>query len=238
MKRPTTPTCLLIATLAALLIGLMPQQILADDGFKSIFDGKTLEGWDGNPAFWSVEDGAIVGQTTADNPTKGNTFLIWRGGEPADFELKIEYRLTNHNSGIQFRSFEDVEKYGKWVIGGYQADIAENVRFDGILYGEKFRGILAHRGDKTVIGTDHKPKVVGKVGDSDELLKAFKRGEWNTYHIVAKGNKLTHSVNGVTMVEVVDDDVEMRRADGLIALQLHAGPPMKVEFRNIQLKEL
>ena len=207
-----------------------------EEGFVPIFDGKTLEGWDGNSKFWSVEDGAITGQTTPDNPTKGNTFIIWRGGQPGDFELKIEYRLINHNSGIQFRSWEEPD--AKWVIGGYQADLADNVKFDGMLYGERFRGFLCQRGDKTVIGEDHKAKVVGKVGDTDELLKHIKRGEWNSYQIVAKGNHLSHSINGQKMVDCTDEDTEMRRDKGLIALQLHQGPPMKVQFRNIRIKIL
>ncbi len=224
-----------LVCLAALASAVLVGVAAAEDGFQPIFDGKTLEGWDGNPDFWRVEDGAITGETTAENPTKGNTFMIWRGGSPGDFELKLEYRLRNHNSGIQFRSFEVPDQ--KWVIGGYQADIADVERFDGLLYGERFRGILCFRGDKTVIGADHKPKVVGKVGDTDELLKKIKRADWNEYHIIAKGNKLTHSINGQPMVECVDEDVEMRRSDGLIALQLHAGPPMKIQFRNIRLKE-
>lgn len=235
MKRAATLLCLSIVSLA--LLPGTPAMAADEDGFKPIFDGKTLDGWDGNPKFWRVEDGAIIGETTPDNPTPGNTFIIWRGGTPGDFELKLEYRLRNHNSGIQVRSFEDVDKYGKWVVGGYQADIAEAVQFDGILYGEKFRGILAQRGDKTVIGDDHKAKVVGKVGDRDELLSHIKRGDWNEYHIVAKGNVLTHSINGQQMIECTDEDKEMRRSDGIIAFQLHAGPPMKVEFRNIRLKE-
>ena len=219
------------------LLAMLPLAAMAaeEEGFKPIFDGKSLEGWDGNPKFWSVQDGAITGETTPDNPTKGNTFIIWRGGTPGDFELKLEYRLRNHNSGIQVRSFEVPD--AKWVVGGYQADIAEATQFDGILYGERFRGILAQRGDKTVIGPDHKPKVVGKIGDRDELLKAVKRGDWNEYHIVAKGNVLTHSVNGQQMIECTDEDKEVRRKDGIIAFQLHAGPPMKVQFRNIRLKE-
>ncbi len=208
-----------------------------DEGFRSIFDGKTLDGWDGDPKFWSVEDGAMTGETTPDNPTPGNTFIVWRGGTPADFELKVEYRLRNHNSGIQVRSFEKPDEWGRWVIGGYQADIAEAKQFDGILYGERFRGILCMRGDKTVIGEDHKPKIVGKLGDPTELLSHVKPNDWNEYHIIAKGNRLIHSVNGHQMVECTDDDVEMRRADGLLAFQLHAGPPMKVQFRNIRLKE-
>jgi len=235
MKHCTTFVCLAVLGLVAMAPAVA---VAADEeAFKPIFDGKTLEGWDGNPKFWRVEEGAIVGQTTAENRTGGNTFIIWRGGTPGDFELKLEYRLTNHNSGIQFRSFEDEEKYGKWVVGGYQADIAENTQFDGILYGEKFRSILCQRGDKVVIGENHKPKVVGKVGDRDELLKAIDREGWNSYHIVAKGNHFSHSINDTQMVDVTDDDVQMRRKDGIIAFQLHAGPPMKVEFRNIRLKE-
>ena len=230
------PKAILLLTLVATFASMA---VAADDeGFKSIFDGKTLDGWDGNPKFWRVEDGCMVGETTKDNRTKGNTFVIYRGGEPADFELKIQYKLHNHNSGVQYRSFEDVDKYGRWVIGGYQADIAEADKFHGILYGEKYRGILAMRGDKVVIGDDHKPKVVGKVEGAEELLSKIKKGDWNEYHIIAKGNHFIQKINGVTMVEATDEDKQMRRKAGLIALQLHAGPPMKVEFKNSRLKEL
>ena len=137
------------------------------EGFVSIFDGKSLKDWDGNPKFWRVEDGAITGQTTKENPTKGNTFIIWRGGKTADFELKLQYKIINGNSGIQYRSFEVKDK--KWVIGGYQADFEAGKTYSGILYGERFRGILANRGQKTVIGDNHKPKVVGSVGDSKAI---------------------------------------------------------------------
>lgn len=226
--------CLLATALAAVSSSLWAEE----DGFRPIFDGKTLEGWDGNPDLWRVEEGCIVGQTTPEKPTKGNTFLIWRGGEPADFELKVEFKLTNYNSGIQVRSFEDPEKWGKWAAGGYQADIEESGRYMGICYGERFRGILAMRGDRTVIGGDHKPEVVGKVGDPDELLKKIDLTGWNEYHIIARGWTITQKINGVTMAEVTDEDEEVRRAKGLIAFQLHAGPPMKVEFRNVRLKEL
>jgi lysophospholipase L1-like esterase len=210
---------------------------VGDNGFRPIFDGKTLEGWDGNPEFWRIEEGVIVGETTPEKPTKGNTFLIWRGGQPGDFELKAEYRMRNGNSGIQVRSWEEPDKWGKWVIGGYQADIDESGRYTGILYGERYRGILAERGQKTEIGEDHKPKVVGQIGPADELIKKVDLKGWNEFHIVARGNRITQSINGQTMVDVVDNDVQQRRAMGLIALQLHAGPPMKVEFRNIRIKE-
>jgi hypothetical protein len=209
------------------------------DGYVSLFDGQTLKNWDGNPAFWRVEDGTITGQTTIDNPTKGNTFVIWRGGEVADFELKLEYRLIGGNSGIQYRSFEVPGQ--KWVIGGYQGDFESGDRFSGILYGERARGILAKRGEKTVIGQDGKPKVVGKVGDSVEIQKKINKEDWNSYHIIAKGNQLTHKINGVVTVEVTDEDIEghdRRAVSGLLALQLHQGPPMKVQFRNICIKTL
>ncbi len=211
----------------------------ADDaGFTQLFDGKTLTNWDGNPEFWRVEDGAIVGQTTAEKPTKGNTFIIWRGGELGDFELKAEFKIEGGNSGIQYRSFEVPN--AKWVIGGYQADIDSNPSggFTGIVYGEKFRGILAQRGTKATVGDDHKAKETGKIGDPTEILKTYKRGEWNEYHITGQGFHFVQKINGVTTAELTDDDKEQRKATGLLALQLHAGPPMKVSFRNIRLKKL
>ena len=221
--------CLILAT---------PRLLQAEDkGFQPIFDGKTLKNWDGDPRFWSVKDGAITGITTKDNPTQGNTFIIWRGGEPGDFELKLQYKIIGHNSGIQYRSFP-IKGADKWRIGGYQADMEAGDKYSGILYGEKFRGILALRGEKTVIGKNHKPKVVGSVGDTDEIQKHIKKEDWNDYHIIARGNHFIHKINGITTVDVTDNDVDMRRDKGLIALQLHAGPPMEVQFRDIQLKEL
>jgi hypothetical protein len=205
----------------------------AEDGWETIFDGKTLKDWDGNPAFWSVRDGAITGQTTKENPTKGNTFIIWRGGDVGDFELKLQYKIIDGNSGIQYRSFE-VEGQ-KWVIGGYQGDFEAGKTYSGILYGERYRGILANRGQKTVIGEDGKPKVVGSVGDSAEIQSKIKHEDWNDYHIVAKGNVFKHFINGVQTIECTDEDDEAR-ASGVLALQLHAGPPMIVQFRKIQIK--
>ncbi|WP_417735436.1 PVC-type heme-binding CxxCH protein [Rosistilla oblonga] len=212
-----------------------------EDGFISIFDGKTLDNWDGNPAFWSVEDGMITGQTTADNPTKGNTFLIWRGGEVGDFELQLEYKLIGGNSGIQYRSFEVDPEKQKWVVGGYQGDFESGDTYSGILYGEKFRGILANRGQKTeLVRNDGKFKVnvVGSVGDSATIQSKIKKEDWNAYTITAKGFEFKHKINGVPTAECTDNDTKERRANGILALQLHAGPPMKVQFRNIRLKHL
>ncbi len=226
----------------ALLICLAASFATAEDaGYTSLFDGKTLDKWDGNPKFWSVEDGAITGQTTADNPTKGNTFIIWRGGELGDFELKLEYRIINGNSGIQYRSFSVEDKNNpanKWVVGGYQGDFEAGDTYSGILYGERFRGILANRGQKTVIGDNHKPTVVGSVGNSAEIQTKIKKEDWNEYHITAKGFEFTHRINGVLTSQCTDEDKQDRRATGILALQLHQGPPMKVQFRNIRIKHL
>jgi hypothetical protein len=236
MRRLTTLLCLFASLLIAQAVAGADEE-----GFKPIFDGKTLKGWDGNPKVWRVEDGAITGQTTAESPTAQNTFLIWRGSKPADFELKIEFRMPDAgfaNSGVQYRSREEPEKVGKWVVAGYQADMDGDNQYTGILYDERGRGILALRGQKTEVGANHKPKVVEEFGKSDELAKAIKKNGWNEYHIIAKGNRLVQKINGQTMVDVTDNDPQRSRKEGILALQVHAGPPMKVQFRNIRLKEL
>ena len=206
---------------------------------KKLFDGKSLKGWDGDPKFWSVKDGAIVGQTTKETPTKGNTFLIWKGGEIADFDLSLEYKIDTGNSGIQYRSFIKPGKHDGWRISGYQADLESGDRFSGICYGEGFRGILSMRGMKTTLSTDSKGKLKKdekQFGDSAEIGKAVKKGKWNKYKITAKGFNFQHFINGVKTTELIDNDEKTRRKDGLLALQLHAGPPMKVLFKNIVLK--
>jgi len=208
-------------------------------GGKSLFDGKTLDGWDGNPVHWSVKDGAIVGENTKENPTKGNTFLIWKDGILKDFDLTLDYKIDGGNSGIQYRSFVKPGKHDGWRIGGYQADFESGDRYSGICYGEAFRGILSMRGDKTTLTLNDAGKLqkkVEKFGDTNEIGKAVKKGEWNQYRIVAKGFHFTQYINGVKTTELIDNDKKTRRADGLLAFQVHAGPPMKVYFKNIVLK--
>lgn len=205
-------------------------------GFVSLFDGKTLDGWEGKDAFWSVKGGAITGQTTEENPTQGNTFLIWRGGQVGDFELHCKFRIRNHNSGIQYRSKE----LDNFVVSGYQADIDATGRYLGILYEEKGRGILAQRGTKVEIDADGKKKVVGKTDDGEAVLESFKNAKdgWNEYVIIAKGNHLVQKINGLTTIDLVDHQSEKAAKKGILALQLHAGPPMQVQFKDIQLKKL
>lgn len=210
---------------------------VSDDG-TPIFDGKTLEGWDGNPAFWSVQDGCITGKTTKENPTKGNTFLVWRNGEVDDFELTADYKIVGGNSGIQYRSIEKPIEWGKWVIGGPQADFEAGDTYSGILYEERARGILAQRGQETTIGEDGKPKLVKQFAESKSLQEKIKKEDWNTYRIIAKGHEYTHFINGEITARVTDNDPKGFRRSGLLALQLHAGPAMMVQFKNIKLKRL
>jgi len=220
-----------------------PEPLSAGDhaGFDSIFDGTSMTGWDGDPAFWHVEAGALVGQSTPENAVKQNTFLIWRGGEPKSFELKVEYRLDSTNSGIQIRSVQlpaggDI---GKWVMKGYQADIDFANQFTGQIYEERGRGFLAMRGQATYVPDGGKPRVIGNLQQSADELKAIIKGaDWNQVHIIARGNTIIQVLNGAVTSMVVDDDTANRKDSGLIGFQMHVGPPMKVEFRNVWLKKL
>ena len=200
----------------------------------AIFNGTSLDGWEGKAEFWSVQDGAIVGLTTPEKPTKGNTFLIYRKAPVGDFELDLDYRITGGNSGIQYRS----KDMGDSVVGGYQADFEAGTGFSGILYEERGRGILTQRGARTKITADGKKTAGEPIGNAAELQKAIKPGEWNHYRIVAHGPKLAHFINGQLMSETVDEEEGKRAVEGILALQLHAGPPMKVEFKDIKLKKL
>jgi hypothetical protein len=209
---------------------------LEETGFQPIFDGKTLAGWDADPAFWRVDSGAIIGETSAAHQPKQNTFCIWRGGKPADFELKAQYRITGGNSGFQYRSVERPD-VAKWVMQGYQADIDAQQLFTGQLYEERDRGFLAPRGMLSYAANSTKPGKIGSAGDSDQLKTFIRNGDWNDIHIVARGNWLAHLLNGHVMCIFVDDDTAHRKRDGLIGIQLHVTDTgMKIEARNIRLK--
>ena len=189
--------------------------------------------------YWRVESGALVGEITPATVIKSNTFIIWRGGTPADFELKLDYRITEAgNSGINYRSVvvpDTVTPDNKFAMKGYQFDLDGRKRYDGNNYEEKGRLFLAVRGQMTHVTGGRPPVLLSTIGDTNELARAV-TGEWNAIQVVARGNVLTHIINGRVMTVVVDDDAPNRPVDGLIGVQVHVGPPMKVEFKNIRLK--
>ena len=225
--------------------GAQPLNFEERSGFVSIFDG-TMKNWDGDPAIWKAEGNTLVGTTTEANPLKENTFVIWRGGEPADFELKVEFKMSSTNSGIQFRSTHlppggegRGAVTGKWVLKGYQADIDFANQFTGMIYEERGRGFLMQRGQAVEIGPDGVSRMIGNLErNADELKALIKAGEWNTVHLIARGNTIMNIVNGHVTAYIVDDDAKGRALKGLLGFQIHVGPPMKIEFRNIYLKNI
>ncbi len=220
----------------AILCGLSSLAIAQQAEPRSLFNGKDLTGWAGDERYWSVQDGAITGTTTADQPLRYNTFLVWKGGEVRNFELRLEYRIVNGNSGIQYRSrLLDPERF---IVGGYQADIDAALRYSGIVYEERGRGILAERGQAVRILPDGSKDVVGFLGDSDALQEKIRKEDWNEYRVVAQGNHLRHYINGVLMSEVIDEQQDKASASGILAFQLHQGPPMVIQFRKVELREL
>jgi len=222
-----------------LALAALCASVSAED--KNLFNGKDLTGWKGLD-FWSVEDGVITGRTTKEKPTKGNTFLVWEG-EVADFELTFQYKIVGGNSGVQYRS-KLVDAKG-FVISGYQGDFEAGKKYSGILYEEKGRGILAERSQKVVIKEGANPKdpkkpnieVTGSLGKTEEIQAKINAEAWNEYRVVAKGGHLRHFINGVQTVDVTDETAVGARK-GLLALQLHAGPPMVVQFKDLVLKEI
>jgi hypothetical protein len=205
-------------------------------GFKSLFNGKDLTGWRGNPRIWSVKDGCITGQTTPENRISENNFLIWTGGDVSDFELRCKFRIEGGNSGIYFRSRERTDMHPEPLVGP-QADFSADGRWTGVLMEYTRRGVLAERGQKVVIDKNGKKKVVGSVGHPGKLLECVSPSKWNDYTVIAKSGCVTLIINGVVMCEVEDDDPN-RVASGKLALQVHRGPDMLVQFKDIRIRDL
>jgi hypothetical protein len=223
------------------------QPLAANVEWKDLFDGKSLQGWDGDPRYWIVKDGAITGVTTTEDPIDHNTFLIYVGQKPGnapaefgDFELKLQYRIVGHNSGIQYRSFLLPGQTDRWRVGGYQADFDAAKATVGANYEEQGRGVLAKRGQATSIDSTDSGGVLKGITSLDDpaalATKVRDAPEWNELHIVAWGNRLTHSINGVQMSKVIDNDQARRRASGHIAIELHAGTPMTVQVRRVRIR--
>lgn len=223
--------------------------------FTSIFDGKTLDGWKGDPSYWRVEDGNLVGEVTPETLLKSNTFIVWQDGQPEDFELKLEFKIAESgNSGINYRS-EPIDTIPN-ALRGYQADIDGKIRYTGQNYEEKKRATLAYRGERVIINSQDDPdapgslranvkkncwqsrEIIGSLGESDSLKTKIKSEDWNEVHLVIKGNRLQHYVNGILMSDVTDNDTINRKQKGYLGVQVHVGPPMQVAYRNIRLKNL
>jgi hypothetical protein len=216
---------------------------------SQLFNGQNLDGWDGDPRFWRVENGELIGETSEANKAEKNTFLIYRGGEFADFDLQFQYQVSGYNSGVQYRSTE----IGKWSVGGYQADFeaqhhkSDNGpidRFSGMFFDEQGRMFMGQRGQAVIVRTNTEtPKkpylgIIGSVGDSLELEKAIHRNDWNTMRVVARGFTFTHIINERVMSIGIDEDMAHRKASGIIAFQLHSGPPMKIRIKDLRIIEL
>jgi hypothetical protein len=219
-----------------------PQPIVGDEpGFASIFDGRTLDGWKGNPTYWRVENGALVGEITPQTIVKSNTFIIWQGGKPKDFELKLEYRITAlGNSGINYRSVvipDPVTPANEFAMRGYQCDLDGRRQHVGNTYEEKGRLFLGLRGQLTRVVSGRPPVLVSQIGDNAELAKVA-TDDWNRVHLIIRGHTLIHIINNQVMSVVVDDDAPNRTSEGQIGMQVHVGPPMKVEYRNLRLKTM
>jgi len=217
-----------------------PTPVRGDEpGFQPIFDGRTLSGWEGDPKYWRVEDGSLVGEITPATVVKSNTFIIWRGGRPKDFELKLDYRITPAgNSGINYRSEtvpDLVSPDNRFALRGYQFDLDGGKRYVGNNYEEKGRLFVGVRGQVTRIVGGRPPVVLATIGDAAELSGAA-TDDWNAVHLIVRGNTLTHLLNGRLLSLTIDDDVPNRPTEGWIGVQVHVGPPMKVEYRNIRLK--
>ncbi|MVM32046.1 DUF1080 domain-containing protein [Spirosoma sp. HMF4905] len=246
---------LLLAVMTAVTVNTSCVAQKKKDGFVQIFDGKTLKGWDGDPTYWRVENGNLVGEITPATLLKTNSFIIWKGGEPGDFEFKGEFNITQDgNSGINYRSDQLTDV--PFALRGYQADIDGKIRYTGQNYEERKRTTLAYRGQKTTIPPYTGPAtpegvranvknnawngltVTGSLGSSDSLKTFIKSEDWNTFRLVIKGNRLQHYINDVLMSDVTDEDTVNGKSKGLLGVQVHVGPPMKVQYRNLMLKQL
>jgi Domain of Unknown Function (DUF1080) len=207
------------------------------EGYVQMFDGKTLKGWEGDTTYWRMDNGMLTGEITPAHLLKVNSFLIWRGGVTADFELKTEFKITSEgNSGINYRS-EEVPGV-RFGLRGYQADIDGKNTYTGLNYEERGRAFLARRGEKAKIETGGKPVLIAKIATDEALLAKIKSNDWNEYHLVVKGNHLQHYINGVLMSDFIDDDTVNRKSSGLLGVQVHVGPPMKVQYRKMRIKQL
>ena len=211
--------------------------------WRTLFNGRDLTGWDGDPRMWSVRDGVIHGETTPEVKAEGNTFLICTGPAVKDFELTLLYRCNaENNSGIQYRSrhITDGEPKNPWVVRGYQHELRNESQMpnvSGFIYDEGGkRGRICLVGERAEMA-DGEKKVTGQLIDADTFAKLFKLDDWNEVRIVAQGDRIRHYMNGTLTLDFTDaPDLALR--EGILALQLHQGKPMWVEFKDVAVRDL
>ena len=214
-------------------------------GMTSLFNGKDLTGWDGDPKLWSVKDGVIHGETTAENPAKGNTFIICKDVKTADFELRLSFRCNaTNNSGIQYRSkhITDGKVGNAWVVRGYQHELRNELKFpntSSFIYDEGGkRGRICLVGEEATWEKEGKKVIKSNLIDQAGFEKLFKLDDWNDVIIIARGNHIQHYLNDRLILNFKDNHPELALKEGILALQLHAGKPMFAEFKNIRIREL
>lgn len=214
------------------IVACSAEQVSPPEGFKSIFNGTDLSEWDGNPAYWSVKEGCLTGVT--DGSLKHNRFIVWRGGELKNFELRVKVKVTTGgNSGLNYRSKARPD-LGEEVVTGYQCDVVPGrADYNGMLYEERGRRILAHTGEKVIIDVQGQPWVVGELP-----IKEFKANEWHEYRVLVQGNHHQHWIDNHPTVDVIDLDVKNRALSGILGVQVHVGPAMTIQYRDFFLKHL
>lgn len=222
-----------VCLLAALILAMPARgETGTEEGFVAMFNGKDLTGWAGKPGGWWVEDGALTAESTPEKPCLKHHYLYWTGGEPADFVLRFQYKMVGEggNSGVQFRS----EKRPDWDIWGYQADIENGPQWTGCLFQHDRNGVVM-RGFRATIAADGTREETA-FASGESLQQQVKTGDWNDYEVIAQGHHISLRINGQLMCEVDDHDAKYFREKGIIALQMHPGPPMKIQFRNLRIR--
>ncbi|GAA5509747.1 sulfatase-like hydrolase/transferase [Novipirellula caenicola] len=206
------------------------------DGFVRVFDGKTLRQWSGDSQYWSVQDGALTGVT--DGSLKMNRFITWKNSTIRNFDLRVKVKVTaGGNSGLQYRGTSRPD-LGLDVVTGYQCDVvADNPNYNGMLYEEKGRRILSHTGEKVIIDSKGQPWVVGKLAGS-EAIKDFDTEAWHDYRVLVRGNHHQHWIDGHPTADLIDLDEKGRSLEGVLAVQVHVGPAMKIQYKDFKIKHL
>ena len=202
------------------------------DGFVRLFNGRNLTGWSGDSRYWTVEDGAITG--TTDGSLKMNHFLTWKGSTIRNFDLRVRVKVSpGGNSGIQYRGTSRPD-LGLDIVTGYQCDVVANVpKYNGMLYEERGRRILSHTGEKVIIDPQGQSWVVGKLP-----FREFVPARWHNYRVLVRGNHHQHWIDGYPTADLIDFDENGRTLEGVLAVQVHVGPPMTIQYKDFRIKHL